>query len=179
MTRNTPIPRLAPEDQDWVRRLVVHEDAALLVFNKPSGLPVQTRGNRGKTLDHLLWAFAKSNGKRPHLVHRLDSGTSGLIIAGRTKPAIAALSEAFASRDVKKTYLAAVAGRPKKDAGTCSGRIVKAGRKVSVTAKPDTGDRSRTDWSLIPPSTETHTLLMAIPYTGRMHQIRAHFADMN
>lgn len=169
---------MSDEDRDFVRGLLLHEDASVLVFNKPSGLPVQTRGNRGRTLDHLLWAFAKSNGKRPRLVHRLDAGTSGVILAGRTKPSAVALSEAFASRDVKKTYLAVVVGRPPGDSGRCDGRIVKDGRRVTVTTKPGVGDESRTDWELIPPSTGSHTLLVTVPYTGRMHQIRAHLADM-
>lgn len=178
MTRNTPIPSMSDEDRDFVRGLVFHEDASVLAFNKPSGLPVQTRGNRGRTLDHLLWAFAKSNGKRPRLVHRLDAGTSGVILAGRTKPAAVALSEAFVNRDVEKTYLAVVVGQPNSDSGRCEGRIVTDGRRVSVTTKPGVGDESRTDWKLTPPSTGSHTLLVTVPYSGRMHQIRAHLADM-
>ena len=178
MARNRTIPHLSDVDRDFVRGLVLHEDAALLAFNKPSGLPVQTRGNRGRTLDHLLWAFAKSNGKRPRLVHRLDAGTSGVILAGRTKPAAIALSEAFAKRTVEKTYLAAVEGRPEGSSGRCEGRIVKDGRRVSVTPKPGVGDEARTDWRVLRPQSDSHTLLVAVPYSGRMHQIRAHFADM-
>ena len=106
--RNRPIPRIAEDQKAYVRRLVLYEDDAVLAFNKPSGLAVQTRGNRGTSLDHLLWTFARSNGKRPQLVHRIDAGTSGLILAGKTKPAIAALSTEFAERRVKKRYLAFV-----------------------------------------------------------------------
>ena len=178
MARNRPIPSMSELDKRFVRDLVLHKDAAILALNKPSGLPVQTRGNRGRTLDHLLWAFAKSNGKRPHLVHRLDAGTSGVIIAARTKPAAVALSEAFASRAVTKTYLAVVHGRPSGESGRCEGRIVKDGRKVSVTHKPGIGDEAHTDWVLLPPSTGSHSVLITVPYTGRMHQIRAHLAAM-
>src|ERR1700709_982749 len=92
-----------PEDRDFVRSLVLYEDGAIAAFNKPSGLPVQTRNPDDRTLDMLLAAFAKSNGKRPRLVHRLDAQTSGVIIAGKTQPAAAALSAAFAERDVQKT----------------------------------------------------------------------------
>ena len=178
MARNRPIPSMSELDKRFVRDLVLHEDAAILALNKPSGLPVQTRGNRGRTLDHLLWAFAKSNGKRPHLVHRLDAGTSGVIIAARTKPAAVALSEVFASRAVTKTYLAIVHGRPPGESGRCEGRIVKDGRKVSVTQKQGIGDEAHTDWVLLPPSTGSHSVLITVPYTGRMHQIRAHLAAM-
>jgi len=103
MSRNRDIPLISEMDQAFVRGLLMGETADVLAFNKPSGLPSQTRGNRARNLDHLLWAFARSNGKRPRLIHRLDAGTSGVIIAAKTKPAAARLSEAFAGRDVEKT----------------------------------------------------------------------------
>src|SRR5262245_26306076 len=102
---------VSDEDRTFVRSLVIHEDAAVLAFDKPAGLPVQTRNPDDRTLDSLLAAFAKSNGKRPRLVHRLDAQTSGVIVAARTQPAAAALSAAFAGRDVAKTYLALVSGQ--------------------------------------------------------------------
>ena len=61
----------------------MHEDDQVLVFNKPSGLAVQGGGGVARSLDGLLAAFAKSNGKRPRLVHRLDQGTSGVVIVAR------------------------------------------------------------------------------------------------
>ncbi|MCA8906188.1 MAG: RluA family pseudouridine synthase, partial [Hyphomonas sp.] len=110
MTRNRPLPVIEPEDVAYVRSLVIHEDASVIVFNKPSGLAVQGGGGIGRSLDGLFVAFAKSNGKRPRLVHRLDRGTSGVVIAARTQPAAARLSEEFATRRAKKTYLALVQG---------------------------------------------------------------------
>ena len=110
MTRNRDIPTLSAEAAAFARSLLIHEDAAILAFNKPSGLASQGGGGVGQSLDDLLWAFAKSNGKRPRLVHRLDLGTSGVIIAARTQPAAAFLSQAFAGRDTQKTYLALVQG---------------------------------------------------------------------
>ena len=62
-----------------VRSWVVHEDAHLIAFNKPSGLSSQGGRIQAHTLDDLLWAFARSNGKRPELVHRLDRDTSGVV----------------------------------------------------------------------------------------------------
>ena len=60
MSRNRPVPSIPPEDAAFARTLVIHEDDALIVFNKPSGLAVQTRGNRGPCLENLLPAFARS-----------------------------------------------------------------------------------------------------------------------
>ena len=118
MTRNRPVPTVKPDDAAYVRSLLIHEDDKVLVFNKPPGLAVQTAGGKGQSLDFLLWAFAKSNGKRPRLVHRIDSGTSGVLIVARTQPAAAHLSEQFSGRTAKKTYLALISGRlPEGDEG--------------------------------------------------------------
>ena len=57
---------------------VIHEDAHVIAFSKPSGLSSQGGRIKAHTLDDLLWAFARSNGKRPELVHRLDRDTSGV-----------------------------------------------------------------------------------------------------
>ena len=97
MTRNRPVPKISTDDAAFVRGLVIYEDDKVIVFDKPSGLAVQGGGGVGRSLDGLLAAFAKSNGKRPRLVHRLDQGTSGVIITARTQPAAAFLSEEFAA----------------------------------------------------------------------------------
>lgn len=173
---------LEDADRAYVRSLVIFEDAAVLAFNKPSGLPVQTRNPDDRTLDMLLAAFAKSNGKRPRLVHRLDAQTSGVIVAAKTQPAAAALSAAFAGRDVRKDYLALAAGAPFDGA---SGEIdialaryrPKPELELMRAARP--GDEkpqpARTRWRVIASSGGVHLVLLS-PETGRMHQIRAHLS---
>lgn len=180
MARNRPIPHISEADRDYVHALLIHEDGHILAFDKPSGLPSQVRGNRARNLDHLLWAFAKSNGKRPRMVHRLDAGTSGVILAGRTQPAAAALSEAFAGRVAQKTYLALVSGEIPE---TRHGRI-----EASIARIPDDrGDRlvvnhpdgkdAVTDWHLLSRGTDV-ALIELKPKTGRMHQLRLHMAHL-
>jgi tRNA pseudouridine32 synthase/23S rRNA pseudouridine746 synthase len=154
LVKNRPIPTLSPEDAAFARALVIHEDAHLIAFNKPSGLAVQTRGNRGPCLENLLPAFAKSNGKLPRLIHRLDAGTSGLIIAAKTKPAAAHLSEQFAKRLARKTYLALISGDiPEDGAGTIDQPLLKCtgqrGVPPMVASTSDKAQSASTHWQIL------------------------------
>jgi len=176
--KNRPVPRLSDAQKTFVRSIVLYEDEHLYAFNKPSGLAVQTRGNRGTSLDYLLWAFARSNGKRPHLVHRIDAGTSGLVLAAKTKPAMTFLSTEFAERRVQKTYLALVSGRlPEADQGACDGPLMKSGRSVQPGLVEDGADTALTHWT-VRARGDGVALIEANPHTGRLHQIRAHMADL-
>lgn len=183
MTRNRAIPRLSAEDAALARSLLIHEDAAVLGFNKPSGLASQGGGGIGQSLDDLLWAFAKSNGKRPRLVHRLDLGTSGVMVAARTRPAAAFLSEAFAGREAWKTYLALVKGKiPQAEHGVIDAalaRVEEGGRPRMILAKAGRkgGQEARTGWRLLA-GNGPFGLMQLAPETGRMHQIRVHLMSL-
>lgn len=180
--RNFEEQPISDEDRDYVRGLVIHEDSGLLAFNKPSGLPVQTRNPDDRTLDRLMAAFARSNGKRPRLVHRLDSQTSGVIVAAKTQPAAAALSQAFAERLVSKTYYAIVTGSPLAAGETefsmpLARYMARPGLELMRAARP--GDQNSqaavTRWRVVASTGSTH-LLEVEPQTGRMHQIRVHLS---
>src|SRR5262249_6821918 len=146
-------------------------------FNKPSGLAVQGGSGVSESLEHLLTAFAKSNGKTPRLVHRLDRETSGVIVAARTRPAAAFLSEAFAGRDVKKTYLAIVCGgAPQPDEGDIALALKKASRRgLDIMEVSNAGQSALTHYRTLAAAPEA-ALLKLTPETGRMHQLRAHLA---
>ncbi len=181
--RNRPVPFISETDKAFVRGLLLHQDAAIMAFNKPSGLPVQSRGNKARCLDELLWAFARSNGKRPRLVHRIDAGTSGLVIAAKTKPAAAFLSAAFASRRVAKRYLALVSGAvPEAGTGAIEAALIQQAGKPARTAIAGPGAKGAqaalTHWSVQARSGQ-YALLEVRPETGRMHQIRAHLASIH
>jgi len=198
---------ISDADATYARALLIHEDAHILVFNKPAGLAVQGGSGVERSLEDLLAAFAKSNGKRPRLVHRLDRETSGVIIAARTKPAAAFLSEAFAGRDVKKTYLAIVCGgAPDPAEGDIDKPLQKVSRRLDRrhprrretpnagaynTAGEGAGGPTNIDIMEISPSgqaarthyrtlnaTSAAALVELEPETGRMHQLRAHLASI-
>jgi len=159
------------------REFLIHEDAHVLVFNKPAGLAVQGGSGVTRSLEDMLAAFAKSNGKRPRLVHRLDRETSGVIVAARTKPAAAFLSEAFAGRDAKKTYLAIVCGgAPEPRAGEINLAVRKTNQRGPDIMVIDAAGQSALTRYRTLAATPAAALLELAPETGRMHQLRAHLA---
>ena len=180
--RNYEAMPVSEEDAAYVRGFVLHEDAALLAFNKPAGLPVQTRNPDDRTLDRLLAAFARSNGKRPRLVHRLDAQTSGVIVAGKTQPAAAALSRGFADRKMRKRYVALVSGAPfDRPEGVIDQALqrhrAQPGLELMRAARPggEQAQEASTRYTVIASAGGAH-LLSVEPETGRMHQIRAHLS---
>jgi tRNA pseudouridine32 synthase/23S rRNA pseudouridine746 synthase len=172
---------MTPEHRRLAQALLIHEDAHVLAFNKPAGLASQ--GGRGQSisLEDLLEAFAKSNGKRPKLIHRLDRDTTGVIIAGRTHPAVAFLSKAFAERAAQKTYVAMVCGgAPDPPSGVIERSLrktVQRGVAIVRVCAPDApgAQTALTAYRALSHSAEA-ALIEARPQTGRMHQIRVHLA---
>ena len=174
---------LTPDDIAFARSLVIYEDAHVLVLNKPAGLSSQGGRIAANTLDDLLAAFAKSNGKRPRLIHRLDRDTSGVILTARTQPGAAFLGKAMMARRIRKTYLAIVApGAPDPREGLieASLRRESQGReaytRICPPDHPDAQDASTRYRTLQAGSGAA--LLELSPRTGRMHQIRVHLASI-
>lgn len=173
---------LSPHDIAFIRSRVICEDEALIALDKPAGLSSQGGRIEAATLDDMLAAFARSNGKRPRLVHRLDRDTSGVILAAKTRPAAAFLGKALMGRKVKKTYLAIVApGAP----SPREGRIETPLRRVSIGREaymeicaPDDPDAetASTGYRTLAHADEA-ALVELRPRTGRMHQLRVHLAS--
>lgn len=173
---------LTPEEIAAVRSWVIHEDEHVLAFNKPSGLSSQGGRIQAHTLDDLLWAFMRSNGKRPELVHRLDRDTSGVIIAARTKPAAGFLGKAMQARRFRKTYQALLSAAPEPRAGTIDTPLMRQeiGRESytrAVTADTPGAQAALSRYRTLS-SSEEGALVELDPATGRMHQLRVHMASI-
>ena len=174
---------LSPEEVAAVRSWVLHEDAEVLALNKPAGLSSQGGRIRAHTLDELLWAFMRSNGKRPELVHRLDRDTSGVILAAKTKPMAGFLGKALQARRVRKTYLALVGGgapEPRQGDIRTALRREEIGREAYMRACPDDhpdAQASHSRYRTLAAGDEA-ALVELEPLTGRMHQLRVHLASI-
>ncbi|HWA23263.1 MAG TPA: RluA family pseudouridine synthase [Caulobacterales bacterium] len=176
-----PAPVLSAADEALVKSLLIHEDEHVLAFNKPVGMSVQGGSGIDKSLDDLIVAFSKSNGKKPKLVHRLDRDTSGVIVVARSQPAAAALSKAFAGREAIKTYLAVVCGGPPKpEAAAISIPLKKMARNgIDMVRAARDGDNgvlnAKTRYRTLAKAKEV-ALVALQPETGRLHQLRAHMS---
>ena len=161
---------------------MIHEDPHVIAFNKPSGLSSQGGRIQAHTLDDLLWAFARSNGKRPELVHRLDRDTSGVILAAKTKPAAGFLGKAMQARRFRKTYLALLSAAPEPASGTIDAPLLRQeiGREsyMRVVAPETAGAQAALSRYRTLAASEEGALVELDPATGRMHQLRVHMASI-
>ena len=158
---------------------LVWVDESLAVVDKPAGLVVHRgAGVRGPTLvdalDELLGGG--EDPARPGIVHRLDRDTSGLMIVARSDDAHRRLGEMIRLREVERTYLALVEGRPRSRQGTIDAPLGRDHRAPERRAVGGRGAReARTHFRVLEPL-PADTLVEVRLETGRTHQVRAHFA---
>jgi 23S rRNA pseudouridine1911/1915/1917 synthase len=160
---------------------VVHLDEWLAVVDKPAGLVVHPApSHTGPTLVDELAEILAGGGdpERPGIVHRLDKGTSGLLVVARDDATHAALQEQVREREVERIYLALAGGRLASRTGTIDAPIGRAARRRHRMAVSGAASRqARTHFTVLE-LLPRETYLEARLETGRTHQIRAHFASI-
>jgi 23S rRNA pseudouridine1911/1915/1917 synthase len=157
---------------------VVFVDDTLAVVDKPAGLVVHPApSHTGPTLVDLLGdLLGGGDPERPGIVHRLDKGTSGLLVVARNEEAHAALQAQVQRREVERVYLALAGGRIASRTGTIDAPIGRASRQRHRMAVSGAASRqARTHFEVLE-VLPRETYLEARLETGRTHQIRAHFA---
>ncbi|TCZ65390.1 RluA family pseudouridine synthase [Roseicella aquatilis] len=172
---------VSPEDARELERMVIYQDASVLVLDKPHGLPVQGGPGILRHLDGMLDALQFEAEERPRLVHRLDRDTSGVLVLARTAQAAAFLARAFRGRDVEKTYWAVVTPQPEIAEGRIDLPLAKIGgprgERMEAVENPDDGARAITDFRMLDAAKRRVAWLEMNPLTGRTHQLRVHCAE--
>jgi len=168
-------PLARPADADALRRMILHEDDALLVLDKPPGLAVQGGSRTSRHIDGMLASWV-AGGERPRLVHRLDRDTSGLLVVAKTAKAAAELTRAFRRHEVDKLYWALVAGRPPGRGVIDEPLSKQPGPRGERMASDEGGRSARTAYRVVARAGKVASWLALKPLTGRTHQLRAHCA---
>jgi 23S rRNA pseudouridine1911/1915/1917 synthase len=164
---------------------IVYEDDDIAIINKPEGLVVHPgHGNlTGTLVNGLVYHFGNqlSNDRgasRLGIVHRIDKGTSGLLIIAKNNLAHAKLSEMFRNKEIKKIYKAILVGHPKADSGTIQTFLRRSKANPLKIIVSDFGKNAITHYQ-VEKYYHYFSLVNIELETGRTHQIRVHFSHFN
>jgi tRNA pseudouridine32 synthase/23S rRNA pseudouridine746 synthase len=169
--------------EEMVSRLL-YRDGLMLVIDKPAGLAVHRGSPNGKdrdkeSLEDHFDTLRFGLPRAPALAHRLDRDTSGCLVLGRHRKALAQLGKLFRNGAIDKTYWAVVEGSPEAEEGVIDLALGRLDANIGWWMKPDpAGQPAVTRWKVLGRGSGTLTWLGLEPLTGRTHQLRVHCAAM-
>lgn len=156
---------------------VLHEDDEFIILSKPAPLPVHASGRFNRnTLRHILnlvWFPC-----RPHIVHRLDANTSGVMVLCKRQRIASIVQKQFENRLVEKMYLAKVHGHTVDDHFRCDAKLAREPEAGGIRLIDPDGDEASTRFEVVRRFEDGTSLVKAMPETGRTNQIRAHLWHM-
>lgn len=180
---------------------IIYEDDSVMVLNKPAGILTHSKGGFNKEATVASWLKKHLQGDQPTginpvessfwdsnragIVHRLDRGTSGVMICAKTEEAQRFLQKQFAKRNVKKTYVAVISDTLPEEEGLIDIPLERNPKKPATFRAGVNGKSAQTEFKVLktthdqlPTTNEsrTHSLIELKPHTGRTHQLRVHLA---
>jgi tRNA pseudouridine32 synthase / 23S rRNA pseudouridine746 synthase len=151
----------------------------MVIIDKPAGVPVHRGPGGGDTVEAHVHLLKFDAPMLPALAHRLDKDTSGCLVLGRSREALARLGRLFRDGKIEKTYWAVVAGGPATESGVIDAPLARRSddpRSWWMKVDP-AGDASCTRWRVLGRA-DGLTWLELAPETGRTHQLRVHCAHL-
>ncbi len=153
------------KDYELIKNNILFENEHYFVLNKPYNLAVQSGTKTGKNIFDILKNYSETEYPAPHLVHRLDAETTGILIISKTHKSAKFFSEAFKNQTINKSYLALVDGVLENKNGTLKNEL------SYVENNKEKVHLSITNYRVIT-ETKDLSLLLLNPETGRKHQLR-------
>lgn len=172
-----------PNDKDraLLADITIFDDGDIIAFNKPTGLASQGGGGVEWQIDEMLVMLADRKGRRPHLIHRLDRDTSGVLLCARSPSAIRNLGRSMMGRAAVKIYWALTVPAPQDNEGLIRAPLAKATGPLKDRMVIDEGPEGKyaaTDFKIMERAGSKAAFVAFRPQTGRTHQIRVHAADV-
>lgn len=170
------------KDIDFIRSLVIYQDRDVIAINKPAGLAVQGGSKIEKHIDGLLDGLKEDEeDERPHLVHRLDRDTSGVLLLARNTRTARELGDQFRGRGIRKYYWAVTVPAPELEQGKIHSHIAKidaGGGERMMVVDEEEGKSALTFYQVMDRVGDKLAWVAFWPRTGRTHQIRVHALQM-
>lgn len=171
---------LSKKDIDFIQSLVIYKDEHIIALNKPAGLAVQGGTKINRHIDGLLDGLT-FGASRPHLVHRLDKDTSGILLLARNPKVAKLLGDLFHGRDIRKYYWAITVPAPLQFQGKIKSTLAKvegAGGERVMSVSEEKGKMALTYYQVMESAHDKLAWVAFWPRTGRTHQIRVHALEM-